>query len=101
MLTLWLSTKQRNTENTSSIPFRKTAQILLRLPLCTSYGIPALLQRTNIHARPATQVRTEGLQRECQLGRKLLRISLINCSSVLRTFVMTKEHLYAINAVLA
>ena len=67
----------------------------------TSYGRPALLPRTcNVH-RPAKHVRIEGLQRDYQLGMKLMRSQLINCSSVLRTFVKTKENLYAMTAVVA
>ena len=52
----------------------------------TSYGSTLLLPRT-IQACPTKDVRAEGIQRDYQLGRKLLRRSLINCSSVLRTFV--------------
>ena len=49
------------------------------------------------------EVRTEGLQREYHMGRKLMRRNLINdkFSSVLRTFVRTKGNLYAIIAVIA
>ena len=68
-------------------PFWKTAGILLFY-----YRALVTVAQHSFHVKkgvhvPLKMVRAEGLQREYQLGRKLLTSSLINCSSVLRTFV--------------
>ena len=57
-----------------------------------AFGVVAQLNfhvQQDVHGWPK-MVRSEGIQWEYQLGRKLIRISLINCSSMLRTFVKTK-----------
>ena len=68
-------------------PFWQIAGILLFYH-CTLVTV----EQHSFHVQKGVQiqpkmVRAEGLQRDYQLGRKLLRSGLINCSSVLRTFV--------------
>ena len=68
-------------------PFWQTAGILL----CYHRALVTVAQHSfrvkkRVHV-PPKMVRDEVLQQEYTLGRKMQRSSLINCSSVLRTFV--------------